>query len=224
MSITIDAGVTISAGITIDPVGPAPVPSATGGTITSLTVGSTNYRVHTFSVGTSTFALDLTRTVEYLVVGGGGGGGTGIHAPDHYGWPGYGGAVSTGTVTLAGGDYSVSVGSGGSGGVNNPLNPPGNRYFGNTGTSSTFYTVVSPGGLGGQAVVASNGTNPPDNSVASSITGTSVTYGTPGAVTVSSVVGTSYSYPAGHGGDGGGLGNFSGGAGAPGIVVIRYTV
>jgi hypothetical protein len=195
---------------------------ATGGSISILALGNSAYQVHTFSAGTSTFTLDRTRTVEYLICGGGGGGGTGTHSPDERGFPGYGGSVSTGSASLSAGNYTVVVGSGGAGGINTPLNPSNDRLYGLNGGDSSFNSVSGSGGTGGITTYTPTPPTPPNTSVASSITGTSVSYGLPGAVTTPSQVGTSYAYPPGHGGDGGGLGNFSGGSGSTGVVVIRY--
>lgn len=86
-----------------------PVAAASGGT----TSEAGGYRTHRMTTdGNLTFAL--AREVEYLVVGGGGGGGAG-----HAGGGGGAGAVITGSgVTVAAGEaLAVSIGAGGSGGV-----------------------------------------------------------------------------------------------------------
>ena len=56
---------------------PQPVTfSATGGTISNVTISGTNYRVHTFTTsGTFTVTAGSTTTASALVVAGGGGGG-----------------------------------------------------------------------------------------------------------------------------------------------------
>ena len=49
---------------------------ATGGTVSEITVGSDNYRVHQFTpTGTSTLTVHGSGPVEYLIIAGGGGGG-----------------------------------------------------------------------------------------------------------------------------------------------------
>ena len=80
--------------------------SVTGGTIT--TFGS--YKIHTFdTVGTATLAVTGTGTVEYMVIGGGGGGGN-----DMGGGGGAGGYLA-GNTTLTSGNYTITVGDGGTG-------------------------------------------------------------------------------------------------------------
>lgn len=199
--------------------------TSTGGTITYYSPSeTTTYQIHSFSTsGSFTFSLDEDRTVEYLIVGGGGGGGTGLYNPTYRGYPGYGGNVTSGTASLTAGNYSVIVGNGGAGGVNQPLYPQNNRFYGLPGGDSSFNGVISTGGIGGQTANTANPPSPPDNSVSSNITGTAVSYGLPGAVTTPSAVGQSGVLP-GEGGDGGGLGNFSGGRGKSGIVIVRYLI
>jgi hypothetical protein len=140
-------------------VGATPI-VATGGTTTTVTVGSgveaTQYRVHTFTTtGNSTFAVsDLGNLnggqVEVLMVAGGGGGGSWV------GGGGGGGGVVKRVMTLNSlGNYTVTVGAGG-GGVDNP-SPSGymnNLLYRGTayhnGGNSTFngFTAIG-GGHGG---------------------------------------------------------------------------
>ena len=80
----------------------------TGGTVT--TYG--NYKVHTFSTGTTTFAVPVTGTIDILAIAGGGGGGGGQNGAGG----GAGGMIATSGVTVAQGNYSIVVGAGASGG------------------------------------------------------------------------------------------------------------
>jgi hypothetical protein len=80
--------------------------NSTGGTITT----SGAYRIHTFTtVGNSTLGLIGTGTVEYLIIAGGGGGAS---DGDVGGGGGAGGLLS-GSVSLAEGNYTITVGDGG---------------------------------------------------------------------------------------------------------------
>jgi len=101
--------------------------TASGGSETDLN----GYRYHTFTSNGS-LTVNTGGEVEYLIVGGGGGGGNNI------GGGGGGGGVVTGTITLAAGTFSISIGSGGASGTN--------------GESSSFDTIsASGGGAGGNA-------------------------------------------------------------------------
>ena len=87
-------------------------PIATGGTVTDITQDGVNYRVHLFtSVGTSTFTVTRSGSVEYLIVAGGGSSGsTAVN----------GGNSSFASITTIGGGAgrtgSTAGNSGGSGG------------------------------------------------------------------------------------------------------------
>jgi hypothetical protein len=83
-----------------------PALTATGGTITT----AAGYKIHTFdTVGTSTFSVTGTGTVEYMVIAGGGGGGN-----DMGGGGGAGGYLA-GTTNFVSGSYTITVGDGGRG-------------------------------------------------------------------------------------------------------------
>jgi len=103
--------------------------TATGGIITQ----SGAYTIHTFN-SSSSFVLNKSKTIEYLVVGGGGGSGS---------MGGGGGSVLTGTLSnLSSGSYSITVGYGGG----------GTTSWGGTGATggtSTFSSISSAGGGGG---------------------------------------------------------------------------
>jgi hypothetical protein len=121
---------------------------ATGGMITE----DANYWYHTFATS-GTFTPKQSLTCDYLVVAGGGAGG-------NYGGGGAGGLRSTVTATGGGGAlesalsltaqaYTVTVGAGGSGAVqNNPTN----------GSNSVFGAITSTGG--GRGSFNINGVGP----------------------------------------------------------------
>ena len=114
------------------PIGFAP-PIATGGTVTNITQGGVDYRVHTFI---SSGSINVTRggVFEYLVVGSGGTGGGTVNIS----WftPGGGGQVLQGKVKVDLGNYDVVVG----------VAPTGARQSG--ATSSVFGIVANGGGAG----------------------------------------------------------------------------
>lgn len=194
--------------------------TATGGTKTT----SGDYTVHTFT-SSGTFTPSGPGTVEYLVVGGGGGGGK-----DYAGGGGAGG-FRTGSMSVSGQGYTVTVGNGGAGGTSGT---------GTSGESSVFGSVTSAGGGGGagksnaagsgasggggnfQSLTAGTGTvgqgnNGGDGSWysnaylsgggggAGSVGGTGTAYsssGAGGSGTASSISGSSVTYAGGGGGGG----------------------
>lgn len=142
----------------------API-SATGGTITDVTIGGVSYRVHVFDENTSPSELDFVVSslgqsdgvIEFIIVAGGGGGGGQGNSSGHYsaGGGGAGGYISSvqgefsgqnsstlypQTITV--GTYPVSIGSGGLGG-NGSLQPT------NGGNSSFNGLTAIGGGAGG---------------------------------------------------------------------------
>jgi hypothetical protein len=142
--------------------------SATGGTITTV---CTNFKVHTFT-GPGTFCVSCagnaagSNTVDYLVVAGGGGsvhdrgggGGAGGYRESPGAASGCYSVSPLGTspavalpVSVQG--YSIQVGGGGAA-DNTPPYSPG---LGGTGTPSTFSTITSAGGGGGNRAVPQNG-------------------------------------------------------------------
>ena len=168
-------------GLSTDAPGPTYI-TATGGTPCSGAIVCTNYKVHTFT-GPGTFCVSCagncagSNTVDYLVVAGGGGGGN-----DQYPIPRGGGGGGAGgyreSPGAASGCYSVSplgvspavalpvsatpysivVGGGGAGGVNpSPVCTTG----GVQGSLSSFSTIPSAGGGGGQGHSASCGSTTP---------------------------------------------------------------
>ena len=144
--------------ITPPPSGDYPV--ATGGSVSTLTVGEDIYAVHRFTnTGSQTFTVTVpgsetlgSNTLEYMVIGGGGSGGS-----DMGGGGGAGGYLA-GTVAAAAATYTVVVGAGGSG--NN--SGVGNRRGYEGGSSSLVgggVNLVAFGG-GGGASNHDRGTNP----------------------------------------------------------------
>lgn len=112
-------------------------PIATGGTVTDITQGGVNYRVHTFtSVGTSTFTVTRAGQVEFLIVAGGGGGGSGYTSGTGASGGGGAGGVLQGSTTLNIGTYAIIVGNGG-------------QNVANDGQSSSFASYTAIGGGGG---------------------------------------------------------------------------
>lgn len=94
-------------------------PSATGGSISNITITGVNFRLHTFtSVGNTTFTVTRAGSFEYLIVAGGGSGGN-VSRNGCAG--GGGGGVLEGTTFLAPGNYTITVGAGGT-----PVNNGGN--------------------------------------------------------------------------------------------------
>jgi hypothetical protein len=117
------------------PTGVVP-PIATGGTITNITQGGVNYRVHTFTTtGTSTFTVTRGGQVEFLIVAGGGSGGS-------FGGGGGAGGLLTGFTTVIPQSYTVTVGAGG-----NSIST--NITFGIDGQNSLAFGFTTFGGGGG---------------------------------------------------------------------------
>jgi hypothetical protein len=110
---------------------------STGGTIT--TAGG--YRIHTFTtVGSSTFEIGGSGTVEYLVVAGGGGGGV---------WVGSGagaGGMRSGSLVVTPQTTTITVGAGGNGTRDEGGSGSGPYVNAEKGGDSTFLTVTSNGG------------------------------------------------------------------------------
>ena len=143
--------------ITFAAINPVPI-IATGGSISTISVDGTNYRVHQFtSVGTSTFNVssvgNFNNQVEYLVIAGGGGtGGTGGGRAAIGGGGGAGGyrcsvpgEMSGGgqpaepKLTIQPGPITVVVGAGGAA-------TTGNDSPGTKGNNSSLGPIVSEGG------------------------------------------------------------------------------
>jgi hypothetical protein len=220
--------------------------SITGGTISNYTgngtngINGVNYRIHTFTSGSSTFAAFPGLRVDYLVVGGGGPASGGI-VYTTYAAGGGGGQVLSSTTSLSGSSFSVTVGTGnpepsnggssafgsitalggnrgGNGGVNGN---GGNSGSGNLGGSYVGGGHGAGGGGGNSAAGSPNSGNSPGAGglgTASSISGSSVTYGTGG--TGGCMGCPNPSNGATNTGNGGG--GISGNGGS-GVVILRYT-
>ncbi len=131
--------------------------SATGGTITT----SGDFKIHTFT-GPGTFTVTNggtssgSNTVEYLVVAGGGAGGSRAAGGGGGGGFRFYGAciaapypasplVAPAALPVTAQGYPITVGAGGTG-----RSPSGSEVPGNRGGVSTFSTITSNGGGGGQ--------------------------------------------------------------------------
>ena len=129
---------------------------ASGGTISSISVGGTSYCVHTFTnTGAQSFSVidpnvlsSAPLQLDYLVVGGGGGGDAG-RCGSYWGSGGGGGQVLQGSVSVSGtSPVSVVVGAGGTQGGNlNCSNVQFGGQPGNGGTSA-FGGITANGGGG----------------------------------------------------------------------------
>jgi hypothetical protein len=114
---------------------------ATGGTITSNWIGTTNWTVHSFTnVGTTSITFTAVGNVEVLVLAGGGGGGYGKGG----GGGGGAGGFVTSSVSIVGPSYPITVGAGGAGGTDLT-----GYYSGSDGGTSVFGWVTATGGGGG---------------------------------------------------------------------------
>ena len=193
-------------------------------------------------------ALSLGTSAYTVTIGGGGTGGTSGSA----GTNGSNSVFSTITSTgggyggTGGGVYVPLVNSGGSGG-GGERDASSNPSSGAAGTTNQGYAggngvVGAGGGGGGAGAVGTNGTTGNGgnggNGVATSISGSSVTYagggggrsttsgtgGTGGGGAGSNALTTGNPGTANTGGGGGGVGSGTGGAGGSGIVIVRYLV
>jgi hypothetical protein len=121
---------------------------ANGGTVTTLTQNGINYRVHTFN-SSGTLSVTKGGDVEVLMVAGGGGGGSAANSFwETGGGGGAGGLIhNTGFPVTDGTNYTVTIGAGGVGGLNQTASSPSNRS--GDGSNTTFSTLTAVGGGGG---------------------------------------------------------------------------
>jgi hypothetical protein len=112
---------------------------ATGGTVTDITDGGVEYRVHTFSTSDD-LVVTSGGEVEVLVVAGGGGGGAFTNRGA--GGGGAGGYVTVSSLAVTATTYPVVVGAGGAGST-----LAGVR--GTNGSNSSFASTTATGGGGG---------------------------------------------------------------------------
>lgn len=183
------------------------VATAAGGTITNLTAGNVNYKVHTFTSSGEFVVSDNTLlNVEYLVIAGGGGNavgaggqreagsGAGGYRSSVYGELSGGNSAVESKLSLAPGSYTVTIGAGGTGHAN--------------GNNSVFGSITSVGGgFGGNSdgMVGANG----GSGGGSWYTG-SISSGTTGQGSAGGAWGGYNNWTGGGGGGAGGAGSASG--------------
>ena len=115
--------------------------AATGGTITTYSKGSNDYKVHTFTSG-GNFVAPSEGIVDILAVGGGSSGGYRNHGGDHPGGAGGGGAGGFTYFyqkSITAGTYAITVGTGMTGANNTTSGTGGYSQFGS----------ITPTALGG---------------------------------------------------------------------------
>jgi|GEM_PF-3165018 len=204
--------------------------TGTGGTVSY----SGGYTIHTFTSG-GTFTANVAGNVEALVVGGGGATGGGLTGTTYHAGGGGGQVVYNPSLALNAQAYSVTIGAGGpsdnTDGQNSVFSSitatrgftgymtahggaSGSGYTGGAWTGSG-YGGGGGGGAGGNGYSNSGNTGGSGGvGVASSISGTSVTYGAGGFGGPNA--NTNGAANTGTGGGG------NAGAGGSGIVIIRY--
>ena len=202
--------------------------AATGGTVETPGNGYV-YHIFTSATPSPTRKLvnNLSRNVDYLIIGGGGAGGNGPNTGDYQAAGGGGaGAFLTGTSSnLSAATYPVTIGAGGAAGSGSFLNNTGGQ--GNDGNDTTWNSLTAPGGGGG-----GGGTNSPPGipGRAGGSSGANGGYGTAGQNKVETSECDPYpgsgntfpSPPSGWGGDGhGSYGSCGGGGGGASDVSTR---
>ena len=192
-------------------------PSATGGSVTEITQDGNTYRVHTFS-SSGTLDFESGGDIEYLVEAGGGAGGSLYNAGGAS--SGSGGEAQTNATTVDEGEYSVSVGSGGSSRSACSSGCPARRGSDSSLTGSGL-SVVSSGGRGGTGYTCYQ--DSPSTCNWSSVSGES---GYSGSSITSDINGSSQTYGnnGGSGASGWTYGYRSGSSGGSGIVIVRYQI
>ena len=120
--------------------------SATGGSVSDISIGGALYRVHEFtSTGTSTFeVVDGSGEVEYFLVAGGGAGSQATSGA------GGAGGVVRGSIPVAPGSYNILVGNGGAKGS-------GGRTLGENGEDTRGFDETAVGGGRGAGNTGSSG-------------------------------------------------------------------
>jgi hypothetical protein len=198
----------------------------TQGAGTPVPTNVNGFRTHTYTTtGISGFSPAVSGTVEVLVIGGGGGGG----GDQAGGGGGAGGLVyRTDYPVIAGQQYTVTVGSGGTG--NNTRGSNYDSYStGTSGGNSQFGNIIAIGGGGGASMIVSS---PSANSYAAGVNGgsgggasvwqASTNFGRGGASVNGQghKGGDSYQNSNGHSGGGGGG---AGGVGGQGGLYLNNT-
>ena len=229
-------GDTISDGVSHDvTVSIATFVEATGGTVTTITDGGVNYKVHTFTSG-GTFNVTSGGDIEYLVVGRGAGGGNGT-GNSSSGSGGSGGQVLSLNEGISVSSYTISIGSttsfngqslgtGGGVGGGSPVSGSSHGNGGSNGTTSDIngssYTYGSSGGSGASQVFAGNGTTYYGGGGGSGAGNGAPVYRNDGSCEIG---GSANGYGGGGGGGSAGRAascNGPGGSGNNGVVIIRY--
>jgi len=204
-------------------------PDVQGGTTQDYTIGSTNYRSHTF-LSSGTLTITTSKTVDYLIVGGGSS--HNIVSSTGGGGGGAGGFRTFTSVSLSPGTYTATVGQGGSAGVsanNGALCQNGGdtsfnsqtatgggrggaRNQSSPGDDTTAFNAASNGGSGGGA-----GYDYPNNPGSGNTPSTSPSQGNNGGIGYGSGSTGGSGYAGGGGGGSGSVGaNHSGGNGGTG--------
>jgi hypothetical protein len=178
---------------------------ASGGTVSDITDGGFNYRLHAFTAtGNSTFTVASPGEVEYLVVAGGGAGGCNVVGATNSADGGSAGQFLEGTLEVSIAAITVTVGAGGTGvsGAN-----------GGNGGNSVFSTVTASGGTGGLGLRSSVTNGGAGGTGTAGGTGISPNAGAGGAGGTSTITSVSTVYAGGGGGGftNGGLGGAGGG-------------
>ena len=117
--------------------------SATGGSVSDVTMGGQEFRVHEFTSGGTFEIISGTDAVDILIVAGGGGGGG-----DGGGGGGAGGVI-LGNINVNPGSYTIDVGNGGAGRL-----PPDR---GDNGQNTTAFGLTALGGGGGASHTGNSG-------------------------------------------------------------------
>lgn len=119
--------------------------NATGGTVTTYTSGSTDYKVHSFLSGATNFVPAGSGTVDLFIVAGGGAGGW-MQAGYASSGGGAGGVRVLPSTSIASGTWVATVGAGGVGNLDSSLGDGEDSTFVLGGTS---YTATGGGGGSG---------------------------------------------------------------------------
>jgi hypothetical protein len=209
-----------------------------------LSINAQTQRTQTFtSNGSFTVPCGVTSISVQVWGGGGGGAGDGQNGNGAAGGGG-GGGFSSGTITVTPGQIiAFTVGAGGVGGCGGGGGCPSGGGAGANGTSSTFLTITAGGGQGGQPanpsdanggnggvggagnIQGGNGSNGNSGTGNSGAGGNAANGGGGGGA--SSASEGNPGLPPGGGGSGAadnGGGTVTGGAGAPGRIIITFEI
>ena len=134
------------------------VGTATGGTITTPTIGGIAYKVHKFTTTANFVVSGGSLEVDALVIAGGGGGGSGgkdigVNSSIGASGGGAGGVIYTKSFTLETGTYACTVGAAGAAALTGQ-GDGGNNNGGKGSDSSIGSLLVAKGGGGGGGAYA----------------------------------------------------------------------